>query len=103
MNTTIVKIEKNSNGSHNNQTFVGSIPDGWAFIPEGMETPNFPFGEVEAEDIDGIMTVTKWTAGEFPPPPEPEPQEPTEEDDINAMLIDHELRIMDLELGITEE
>ena len=84
MNTSIVKIEKNANGSHNNQSFVGIIPDGWALIPDGMETPNFPFGEVEAEDIDGVITVTKWTAGVIPEPPEPEP--PTEEDDMNAML-----------------
>ena len=29
--------------------------------------------------------------------------EPTEEDDVNAMLVDHEYRLTLLELGITEE
>jgi len=36
-------------------------------------------------------------------PLNPTPPEPAEQDDVNAMLVDHELRIMDLELGITEE
>lgn len=101
---TLVRIEPNSNGSHSNQT-ASFPPDykprrGWAVVPSDLATPNFPFGEVEAEEIDGIMTVTKWTAGEMPPaPPEPEP---TEEDDINAMLVDHELRLSMLEMGIDD-
>ena len=32
-------------------------------------------------------------------PLNPEPSEPTEEDDINQMLVDHELRISMLEIG----
>ena len=36
------------------------------------------------------------------PDPEPEPEEPTEEDDVNQMLVDHEYRILMLELGLTE-
>lgn len=43
-------------------------------------------------------TGTFYPSGELPPG-----QQPTEQDDINAMLVDHELRIMDLELGISEE
>lgn len=49
-----------------------------------------------------FIGVSDWSAftvegGEWEKP------EPTEEDDMNAMLVDHELRIMDLELGISEE
>ena len=69
---TIVEIKELSNGSHRNETILfgtlSSIPDGWAVIPEDMETPNFPFGEVTAEEIDGVMTVTKWIAGREPKP-----------------------------------
>ena len=83
----IIEIKALDNGSHRNQ--IGNfktIPNGYALIPDDMETPNFPFGEVEAEEINGIMTVTKWVAGEVP---EPEPvanAEPTAEDKLNALV-----------------
>ena len=84
----IIEITALSNGAHRNQTTNSMIhaPDGWAVIPGGMETPNFPFGEVEVAESNGVMTVTKWTAGTVPEPePEPEP-EPTTEEILNAML-----------------
>jgi hypothetical protein len=82
----IIEIAALDNGAHRNQTFHGVLPDGWAIIPDDMETENFPFGEVEAAEIDGVMTVTKWTPGVMPEPePEVEP-EPTTEDILNAML-----------------
>ena len=63
----IVEIKKFSNGGHRNMNGkFNRIPDGWAVIPDDMETPNFPFGTVEAEEIDGVMTVTKWTPSEVP-------------------------------------
>ena len=69
---TIVEIKERSNGSHRNETTLfgtlSSIPDGWAVIPENVKTPNFPFGEVTVEEIDGVMTVTKWIAGREPKP-----------------------------------
>ena len=94
-------------------------------IPEGMELENFPFGEVTAEEVeykttetvteymDGepvetekttskwIMTVTGWVPGVLP---EPEAEEPgaSAQQDIDAMLIDHEYRLTLLELGRTE-
>lgn len=43
-------------------------------------------------------TGTFYPENELPPS-----KQSTPEDDVNAMLIDHELRIMDLELGISEE
>ena len=84
----IIKIAPLENGAHNNQTYHGVIPEGWAIIPDELETPNFPFGEAEAEEIDGVMTVTKWVAGTVPevdPIPEPEPTV-TAEDMLNALV-----------------
>lgn len=81
---TMLEIAALDNGAHNNQTYHGVLPDGWAVIPNGMECENFPFGEVEAEEINGIITVTKWTPGVIPEPePEPEP-EPTELEQLRA-------------------
>lgn len=82
---TMIEIASLSNGAHRNQTGTFStIHDGWAIIPDGMETPNFPFGEVEVAEINGVMTVTKWTAGTIPEPePEPEP-EPAELEQLRA-------------------
>ena len=75
------------NGAHRNQTFHGVLPDGWAVIPADMECENFPFGEVEAEEINGQMTVTKWTPGEMPEVEEPVVEnEPSTEEILNAML-----------------
>lgn len=85
-----------SNGAHNNQS-GGACPEGWAVIPAEMALPNFPFGTVTAEVIDGVLTVTSWTAGEMPPTPDPEP---SAEDDIEMLLVDHEYRITLLELGV---
>ena len=81
----IIEITALSNGAHRNQTgTLSAIHDGWAIIPDGMETPNFPFGEVAAEEINGVMTVTKWTAGTIPEPePETKP-EPTELEQLRA-------------------
>ena len=84
---TIIEITALPNGAHRNQTgTLSAIPDGWAVIPDGIETPNFPFGEAEVAEINGVMTVTKWTAGTIPEPePEPEP-EPTADEVLNALL-----------------
>ena len=63
----IVEIKALENGAHRNQIGdFNTIPKGWAIIPDNMETENFPFGEIEVNDIDGIMTVTKWVAGIIP-------------------------------------
>lgn len=72
----IVEINALENGAHRNQTGTFStVPDGWAVIPDNMVCENFPFGEVEVAEIDGVMTVTKWTPGEMPEPePMPEPE-----------------------------
>lgn len=101
----IVEIAPLSNGAHRNQTIIGNVnpSDGWAIIPDGIATENFPFGIVEAAEIDGVMTVTSWAPGTIPDPePDPAPP-PTAEEDRDAMLVDHEYRLTLLELGVTEE
>lgn len=66
----LVEIKKNENGGHDNVTtdYVVDIPEGWAVIPDDMDTPNFPFGDVAVRDFDGVMTVVKWTPGTIPEP-----------------------------------
>ena len=66
----IVEISSLDNGAHRNQTGTFSaVPDGWAVIPDDMETPNFPFGGI-AVDNQTPPVVTSWTPL---PIPEPEP------------------------------
>lgn len=84
----IVEIKASENGAHNNQTINGAdpatfpVPDGWAIIPEGMETPNFPFGEITVDDSNPPV-VTSWTPGVIPDPEEPaEPETPETEPSV---------------------
>ena len=81
----IIEITALSNGAHRNQTGTFStVHDGWAVIPDGMETHNFPFGEVTVDETKTPPVVTGWTAGTIPEPdPEPEP-EPTQLDRVEA-------------------
>lgn len=85
----IIEIKALDNGAHRNQTadFI-SIPKGWAVIPENVETPNFPFGDITIAEVNGVMTVTKWEAGVIPEP-EPEPEvetEPSSDEILNTLL-----------------
>lgn len=83
----IIEINALSNGAHQNQTINGTlpVPDGWAIIPNGMETPNFPFGNVTV-DNQTPPVVTSWTPLPIPEPePAPEP-EPTADEVLNALL-----------------
>lgn len=84
----LVKIAASDNGAHENQTTNAKIPvpAGWAVIPDGMELLNFPFGELTAEEIDGVMTVTGWKPGVKPEPaPAPDP-EPSAEELLDILL-----------------
>ena len=69
----IIEIAALENGAHRNQVGAGTVPPGWAVIPEEMALDSFPFGEVEAAEIGGVMTVTGWEPGEVPPEPEIRP------------------------------
>lgn len=75
----MIEIAPLSNGAHRNQTALQKIPYGWAIIPSDMLCENFPFGEVTAEDVNGVMTVTEWKPL---PIPAPEVHEPTVEEQI---------------------
>ena len=90
----LIKIEKYENGAHDNITadYLSTVPNGWAVIPDNMVCENVPFGEVTAEVIKGVMTVTSWTAGKVP---EPEPQ-PMPEPEPTAN------ELMDILLGVSE-
>ena len=69
----IIEIKALDNGGHRNQCGdFKVIPDGYAVIPDNMETPNFPFGDIETKKVNGVMTVTKWAAGTIPEVEEPE-------------------------------
>lgn len=127
----IIEIIALENGSHRNLSGIfETIPDGWAVIPDDLETPNFPYGDVEVKDEDIIKTeielidgeekevekvigtrkvVSKWNAKgkeilSFPVSKFEEAKEaaPTAQDDTDAMMIDHEYRLTLLELGVTE-
>ena len=92
----IIEITELHNGGHNNQTINGAgqatfpVPDGWAIIPEGMETPNFPFGNVTV-DNQTPPVVTSWTPLPIPEPePAPDP-EPTADERISALEAENQL------------
>lgn len=84
----IIEIKADTNGAHRNQEYNGAIPPRWegvAFIREDVSTlENFPFGTPTVEEINGVMTVTAWEAGEMPEP-EPMPEEePTDVEQLRA-------------------
>ena len=69
----IIKIEANPNGSHDNQDFHGSIPEGWALVPTALQTENFPFGEPVVEaSAGGFAVVTGWAPRDMPTVAAPE-------------------------------
>lgn len=84
----MLEIRALDNGAHENQTYHGVLPEGWALIPDDMELPNFPFGEVVVEGD----TVIEWIPGEMP---EPEPVAPVETEPTAEELID-------IMLGVSE-
>ena len=89
---TIIEITALSNGAHRNQTVSGevTVPGGWAILTEGIDTPNFPFGEVTV-DNSVPPVVTSWKAGELPEPePEPDPK-PTTEERVAALEAENKL------------
>lgn len=82
----MIEIIALDNGAHRNQTYHGVLPEGWAVSREDVATLiNFPFGDVTAEEIDGLMTMTSWTPGVIPEP-EPEPEAaPTIEERVTTL------------------
>lgn len=99
----IVKIESLENGAHaNKEGNFSYIPVGYAVIPDCIAIPStFPFVDLEVKEIDGVMTVVSMSGREVPVV-EPVEVEPSAQDDMDALLIDHEYRITLLELGVSE-
>lgn len=77
----IIEIKALENGGHRNQTGnLNAVPEGYARVPDDMAIPDtFPFVNIETSDIDGVMTVTKMTAGVMPEPEQPTPSEQREQ------------------------
>lgn len=106
----IIEVSALPNGAHRNMASSGisKAPDGWAVIPDELEIPDtFPFVEVEAEEIDGIMTVTALTPG-APPEPDLDPIKAQRiaqsKVDLAAYLEDHPIQWTDGEYySITAE
>jgi len=88
---TIIEITALPNGAHRNQTCSGEVnlPEGWGVIPGELELENFPFGEVTAEEVDGVMTVTSWVPGVMPESePAEEPAAGLTDAELAAALLD---------------
>ena len=99
----MLEIKALDNGAHNNHTYHSVLPEGWAVIPADMECENFPFGEVEAEEINGIMTVTKWIPGVMPEPETMPEAEPTQLDIIEAQVVYTAMMTDTLVGGVADE
>lgn len=84
----LISIEQDKNGAHFYCTSdtMTKVPNGWAVVPDDMETPNLPYGEITVEDIDGVPTVTSWTPGVMPEPRVVPDPEPTDTEILNALL-----------------
>lgn len=105
----LIEINAQPNGAHRNQTIerLTAIPDGWAVVPNDMVVPEiFPFVAVDA--ANGV--VTQLTPGIVPAvappvsPPNTDVNTPrAEQDDMAALLVDHEYRLTLLELGLADE
>lgn len=84
----LIKIQAETSGGHAYQVSdsISVVPNGWAVVPDNMETPNVPYGDITVEELDGVMTVTSWTARDNPEPSEPIEREATTAEILDAML-----------------
>ena len=98
---TIIQEEAMESGMHGLQAQSGRTESwlkGWLAVPEELEAEVWACGgwcDLTVEDGILVGIVPK----ERPPQP---PQPPTEQEDNDAMLVDHEYRITLLELGVGE-
>ena len=95
---TIIELQAMSNGAHRNQTGnFKTIPNSWAIVPNNIQTDNFPFGDIETQEINGVLTVTKWTPLDIPE------QEPiTESITLDERVSALESAVLELALGGAE-
>ena len=82
----IIEIAPLDNGAHRNQNGgLSVVPEGWAVVPVDANTlSNFPFGNFEVEDVDGVphMVPESWE----PLPMSESAPEPTQMDRIEAQV-----------------
>ena len=87
----IIEIASLENGAHRNQDgFIGDVPAGWAVIPDGMELPNFPFGDIAVDETQTPPVVTSWTPLPVPDDPTSETDQPTVEARLTALKAEAE-------------
>lgn len=104
----IIRKEPNASGAYPApQTWSGSTPpDGYAILAVDMADfyayNGFVILAIDGDTVNGYTPNTEaweeWRANL----PDPTEEEPTEEEDTAAMLIDHEFRLTMLELGLFE-
>lgn len=86
----IIEIAALPNGAHRNQTSSGvvHVPSGWAILPDCVETPNFPFGDITVDNTQTPPVVTSWTPLPIPKPEQPSPAQLREEAYNTQAIID---------------
>lgn len=95
----IVEITALENGAHRNQDgFIGDVPAGWAAIPDGMDTPNFPFGDIAVDETQTPPVVIAWTPLPVPDDPPPENAPLTVEARLTALEAEAEQAKADREV-----
>lgn len=112
----LIRKEPNPSGAYPpiQETADTFVPAGTAVVPEelddGVFYENNGFvtltldGDVVAAMTANTAARAAWLASLPASLPEPEPEPAaTEEEDRDAMLVDHEYRLTLLELGVTEE
>lgn len=90
----------------------GAVPEGMAVWPEGLSAEGFyacgGFATLTVEQAEGIPTVkgaepdeAAWQAWQAAHPSGPTPvAEPGEAEDLAGLVVEHEYRLMLLELGL---
>ena len=106
----IIRKEANQSGVHPAQQSWDSNtpPNGYAIIPDTVDMADFYAYNgfvvltIEGDTVTGytpnVEAWENWKNGI----PDPTEEEPSEEEDTSAMLIDHEYRLNLLELGLSE-
>ena len=91
----IVSIDKLSDGSHFYRPFYSDgVPEGYALLPDTIETINFPFGDIEIKWVEDIYIVTKWIPGINPYKKELTPSQLREQAYNNDKVIDWESQMI---------
>lgn len=95
-----------TSGNHGNP--VSHQTEGMVALPESLltayiETRGFANITVEDSTITAIAVNQEALDAYLADHPDvPQEDTPTEEDDVNALLVDHEYRLTTLELGLNE-